>query len=134
MKSRKAGGDGGDDDADTDAAENQKVTSKKVPLEDSRSLRESLLGKHNDSDNGAIAPAVLLRMLRRAAVLEAQHREETNQVGVAKKAKEIVERVARAERLKKLAKVVEKKTEGQVNRATEKQRQKFKPGTTTRTR
>lgn len=118
-----------DDDDNNNAGSKKK---KHVPLEDSRSLRESLLGKKEEEES--VAPAVLLRMLRRAAVLEAQHKEQKQNISIARKAKEVVERVSRADRLNKLAKVVQKKTEGKVNVATEKQRQKFRPGTSTRTK
>jgi hypothetical protein len=117
---------------DDDQQQQQENQKKKPSLQDSRSLRESLLGKQKEDDS--ITPAVLLRMLRRAAILEQQHREEKNQVTVARRAKEIMERVARADRLTKLAKVVKKKTAGKVNQATEKERQKFRPGTAQRSR
>jgi hypothetical protein len=123
-----------------------------APLQDTRSLRDSLFQKPDGDDSededekaglldadeiahrrrvreaANTAPAVLLRMLRRAAVLEAQHAESERQRAVARSAKEVVERARRADKLQKLAAVVQKKTAGQQNKLHEKKLQKNRPG------
>lgn len=130
----------------------KKRTKKETPLQDSRSLRESLFQKEEDADDDILdddetrerkkklataantAPAVLLRMLRRAAVLEAQHNEQEMQARAARSAREVVERARRADKLQKLAAVVKKKTHGQFNQLNERKMMKFRPGYTPRTK
>jgi hypothetical protein len=118
--------------ADGDSADAAPVVAGSASLQDTRTLRASLLGAAREAS--AVSQPVLLRMLRRAAVLEAQHNEKAARLQVTRAAREVTERVARAERLTRLAKSVRKRAAGQENRLAERHVSKFRPGVTRRTR
>ena len=103
-----------------------------TPLQDTRALRESLLGATQAARGPA--PAVLLRMLRRAAVLEAQQQEHEAQSLAARSAREVMERAARSSKLRSLAGAVRKKAAAATNVLNTARREKLRPGVVERKR